>query len=902
MQPDPDDAPPSLHAHDQGPPRPAFPWDRSLRFRMACGLVALFVGLVAVSLGVIWWQGLPLLIQESRQLNRQIGENLAATLSQQFKQAATLSRAIAQVAETLPYDDATYRQLIPHLLDVPELRTLIAGGGLWPEPRVFDPNRDRLALFWGRDQAGVLQFFDNYNDPAGNGYHKEEWYVPARLQPRDQAYWSRSYTDPYSLQPMVTCTTPFRRAGVFAGVATVDLKLEGVNALLQEKFRDRPGYAFVVDRNNKFIAFPQLELVRTERADIRNSGTPTADFSFVGELALVNPVFQPVAEQLTLLNQRDSSQADQDSEAVQTLAQAIHTSSYQIDRAEAGVIAHNLMAPESGKPVTLAQFSLDDDILLRQPADVVIHQMPHTSWKIVSVFPQTETTRSAMTISRSLTLGSLAGISLAGALFALFLWRVLLRRLAQMTRQIQDAAEQDVTQRISLVRHRNEDELDLLAHWYNQRTRQLHAALLAAHGGTHQLAQENAAHRTTTSLLEKTLTLQRTLLDSANLVILRLDHDGMIQHCNAGVTRFLGYRETELIGKMFPQPLIDPEQLQTRQQELRHQLDHPLEGFSLFSAMPEARQWTLKHKDGHTVRMLVDISPVQDANDPVGGWVVVGTDISRQVQPLQIPEDVATPEPESKSDTTPPGASSSLSSPSSPSHASGNSSASPVFLMQLAQELRATLASLLGFTHQLQKKFSANEALASIERNAGQLLALANGLLELSRLDAGQPELTPAEFNLSELVDEVHTELRPLLEGKPVDYGYHVPKDPVLMQADRRKIRQILFNLLSHAIRTTDHGSIDVTLTHSDTSGHVRLILSDTGRGFSAETSQRLFQADTPLDGYVGQPPGQGLDLFLTGQLVRLHQGTISVGNAPGKTTRITLDLPLHPAAAPDMK
>lgn len=858
---------------EQGPPRPAFSWHRSLRFRLATGLAVLFFSLVTISLTVIWWQGLPLLLQENRLLNQQIGENIAASLSQQFKQAETLSRNLAQLAEVMPYDDMTYRRVLPHLMDLPELKSLIAGGGLWPEPRQFDPALERNSLFWGRDRDGALQFFDDYNDPAGHGYHREEWYVPARLQPRDRPYWSRSYTDPYSLQPMVTCTTRFSRQGQFAGVATVDLKLEGVNALLQEKFRDRPGYAFVVDRNNKFIAFPELDLVRTERPG--NNG-PVTDFSYASELALIKPVFQPVAEQLALLNQRDSSQADQDSDAVQQLAQAIDDASYQIERQEAGVIAHNLTGLASDKPLPLAQFTLDDDILLRQPADVVIHQMPHTFWKIVSVFPRSETTRSAMAISRSLTWGTLAGITLTGLLFALFLWRVLLRRLDYMTHQIREAAQQDPSlslQRATLVHHRSEDELDLLGHWYNQRTRQLHEALLAARAGTQQLARENADHRATASLLEKTLALQHALLDSTNLIILSLDSGGMIQHCNAGTLKLLGYGEAELIGKTFPHKLILPVHLHVRQRELQQRLGRSVEGFTLFTQAPESRQWTFHRKDGSPLPVLLQISPVLDSNGRAHGWVAVGTDLSGQPDTTAAP---ATPAPMPATDDN----------------------ASPSFLGSLSQELRTALTSILGFSRQLQKKIGSTDALDSIERNAHQLLAIANSLLDLSRIDGGQPDLQTSEFNLGELVDEVHTELRPLLEGKPIDYGYHIPKEPVLMEADRRMIRQILHNLLSCAIRATDHGSVDLTLSHGDTGGHVHLIFSDTGRGFSPEMSQRLFQPHTPLEGYTQHKPGNGLDLYLTWKLVLLHQGRISLDSTPGKGTHITVELPQRPTAA----
>lgn len=195
----------------QGQPAPnpsRLRWNNSIRLRLAIGLVVLLLLLSAISMAIIWWRALPMLLEQRQELNDQIGTSLVQSLQQQFSQAEAISRAMARLAEVLPHDDQLIRNTVPALLDNIEMGDLIAGGGLWPEPYRFHPADARHSFFWGRDPQGQLRFFDGYNDPKGPGYHQEEWYVPAKLQQNPASYWSRSYTDPYSRQPMVTCTTP----------------------------------------------------------------------------------------------------------------------------------------------------------------------------------------------------------------------------------------------------------------------------------------------------------------------------------------------------------------------------------------------------------------------------------------------------------------------------------------------------------------------------------------------------------------------------------------------------------------------------------------------------------------------------------------------------------------------
>lgn len=162
--------------------------------------------------------------------------------------ASSLAYAMASAASTLPNDDQLYHHVFKNLFQDAPSQHLLAGGGIWPEPYLFDPTKERSSFFWGKDENRDLQFFNDYNDPGGKGYHNEAWYVPSMYQSEGDHMWSGSYIDPYSLEPMVTVTVPIFKQEKFYGVSTVDMNLSGLDKLVKSWTNNENAYAFVVDR------------------------------------------------------------------------------------------------------------------------------------------------------------------------------------------------------------------------------------------------------------------------------------------------------------------------------------------------------------------------------------------------------------------------------------------------------------------------------------------------------------------------------------------------------------------------------------------------------------------------------------------------------------------------------
>ena len=223
----------------------------------------------------------PRLYEEARAHAHSRVQGMVAEIHAVLSSAATLTRSMAALAQTLPADEQQFRthmrDLIHHFGDAS-----VAGGGIWPEPGQLITGQQRASLFWARSGGG-LTLLDDYNDPSGAGYHNESWYTVGRGLRDGECAWSEVYFDMASGVAMTTCTVAIRRNGRFWGVATIDLVLEDMSRLLAEQSAGSGGVAVALDQTGRVIAMPGLRgselatkpLGDAVRAD--NSLQPLAD-------------------------------------------------------------------------------------------------------------------------------------------------------------------------------------------------------------------------------------------------------------------------------------------------------------------------------------------------------------------------------------------------------------------------------------------------------------------------------------------------------------------------------------------------------------------------------------------------------------------------------------------------
>jgi len=222
-----------------------------------------------------------------------------------------------------------------------------------------------------------------------------------------------------------------------------------------------------------------------------------------------------------------------------------------------------------------------------------------------------------------------------------------------------------------------------------------------------------------------------------------------------------------------------------------------------------------------------------------------------------------------------------------------------IFLASMSHELRTPLNSIIGFTGVILQGMSGEvnerqrEQLTVVRRNANHLLSLINDILDISRIEAGRVELSPEEFSLDDLVREVVETLSPAASEKGLELLPEVPEGITLF-SDKRRMKQVLINLVSNAVKFTDQGSVKITARiPGDDNLEVRVI--DTGAGIKQEDMDRLFQPFQQVDiSLTKKHEGTGLSLYLTKKLTDLLGGAISAKSEYGKGSEFTFTLPLQ--------
>jgi signal transduction histidine kinase len=227
------------------------------------------------------------------------------------------------------------------------------------------------------------------------------------------------------------------------------------------------------------------------------------------------------------------------------------------------------------------------------------------------------------------------------------------------------------------------------------------------------------------------------------------------------------------------------------------------------------------------------------------------------------------------------------------------------FLANVSHELRTPLNSVIGFSDLLVTMASADSPLTdtqrdyveTISRNGRHLLELINELLDLSKIAAGRVELRLEPLELGPLLREAADSVRAQLEAHKHQLAVEPPEPPVVLTADRVRLRQVLLNLLSNAIKfTTDGGRITLR-ARPENAGRVRIAVTDTGIGIAPADQHRLFQEFVQLDASPSRRyEGTGLGLALSKRLVELHGGTIGVESQLGQGSTFWF---IVPRAAP---
>ncbi|POG06102.1 hybrid sensor histidine kinase/response regulator [Pseudomonas putida] len=226
------------------------------------------------------------------------------------------------------------------------------------------------------------------------------------------------------------------------------------------------------------------------------------------------------------------------------------------------------------------------------------------------------------------------------------------------------------------------------------------------------------------------------------------------------------------------------------------------------------------------------------------------------------------------------------------------------FLANMSHEIRTPLNGILGFTHLLQKSEMTPrqlDYLSTIEKSADNLLGIINEILDFSKIEAGKLVLDSVPFNLRDLVQDTLTILAPAAHAKQLELLSLIYRDtPTSLIGDPLRLKQILTNLVSNAIKFTREGTIVVRAMledEQDDSAQLRISVQDTGIGLSPQDVRTLFQAFSQADNSLArQPGGTGLGLVISKRLIEQMGGEIGVDSTPGEGSQFWISLSLPKA------
>ncbi|MCD6386546.1 GAF domain-containing sensor histidine kinase, partial [Candidatus Sumerlaeota bacterium] len=219
-----------------------------------------------------------------------------------------------------------------------------------------------------------------------------------------------------------------------------------------------------------------------------------------------------------------------------------------------------------------------------------------------------------------------------------------------------------------------------------------------------------------------------------------------------------------------------------------------------------------------------------------------------------------------------------------------------MFIASMSHELRTPLNSIIGFTGIILQGMAGEiteeqrKQLTMVKNSANHLLALITDVIDVSKIEAGKVELAIEEFDLSILLQEVKDSITVAVEKKDLKMSLEMP-EKLVIKSDERRVKQIIVNLISNAVKFTDEGEIEAKVTKKD--NMVEVSVRDTGIGIRKEHMDRLFKAfsQIPVEGTPKESTGLGL--YLSQKIADLLGGKITAESEFARGSEFTLTLPL---------
>ena len=409
-----------------------------------------------------------------------------------------------------------------------------------------------------------------------------------------------------------------------------------------------------------------------------------------------------------------------------------------------------------------------------------------------------------------------------------------------------------------------------------------------------------------------TAALQSAIFNSANFSSIATDAKGVIQIFNVGAERMLGYTAAEVMNTITPADISDPQEVVARAKALRVELGTTITpGFEALvckasRGIEDIYELTYIRKDGSRFPAVVSVTALRDAQDAIIGYLLIGTDNTAR---KQVEDERTLFEQTLQQKNV---------------ELEDASRMKSEFLANMSHELRTPLNAIMGFSEVLRdgivgEMTDQQRVLAVKIFTSGQhLLALINDILDLSKVEAGKMTLDLEPVEVPSLLVDSLSMIREKAASRHIRLSLETGEALGSIQVDARKVKQIVYNLLTNAVKFTHEGgqvtlragrapradagqvsgsrtSRSFPLTDHEFAEFIEISVTDTGIGISPEGLEYLFAPFSQIDsGLARKFEGTGLGLAMVKLLAELHGGAVAVESAVGEGSCFTVWLPLR--------
>lgn len=400
----------------------------------------------------------------------------------------------------------------------------------------------------------------------------------------------------------------------------------------------------------------------------------------------------------------------------------------------------------------------------------------------------------------------------------------------------------------------------------------------------------NAVSDQTTPVL-KIDALQKAIFNNPNFSYVATDLKGVIQIFNVGAESMLGYCSIDVINKITPDSLADPDELIARAAALSLELGVSIAPgldalvYKASRGIEDIVELTYIRPDGTRFPAVVSVTALRDEQEALIGYLFIGTDNTarKQVEVALAQKHIELESAREAADKA--------------------NLAKSEFLSNMSHELRTPLNAVLGFAQLMETATplptpAQKLSIEQILKGGWYLLRLINEVLDLALIESGKLMMVQETVDLSEVLLDCQVMIIPQAEARGITIQFPEDASQFYIDADQTRIKQVMINLLSNAIKY-NHSGGTVTVACTITPEKLtRVSVSDTGLGLAPELVEQLFQPFNRLGQEAGITEGTGIGLVVTKQLVELMGGTIGVHSEVGVGSTFWFELPIAVAPA----